>query len=116
MADGGLEAKQELSKNHQLAAGQHDAAAHHHRQAAFHLASGDSALAKQHGAAAVEHGQQAQSLAGGVGNWDDYDLDVNFDGVEESTIQPMITSYSLCTPTCGNTGSGNSFCCSAVNC
>lgn len=22
-----------------------------------------------------------------------------------------ITSHSLCTPTCGNTGTGNSFCC-----
>lgn len=43
-----------------------------------------------------------------------YDLDVE---INEISTQPgalqhqAITSKSLCTPGCGNTGTGNSFCC-----
>ena len=43
-----------------------------------------------------------------------YDLDIE---VNPSTFNPkpegnqLITSKSLCTPGCGNTGTGNSFCC-----
>ncbi len=39
-------------------------------------------------------------------------FDIDFEAKEvESTENSMITSYSLCTPGCGNSGSFNSFCC-----
>ncbi|MGH3833394.1 MAG: gallidermin/nisin family lantibiotic [Pseudonocardiaceae bacterium] len=106
-----VDAKHELARCHHEAAGQHDSAAHHHRQAAFYLATGDSALAKKHGISSLEHGQQALNRAqGNVDHWDDYDLETRFDDVK-SPAKPMITSAFLCTPGCGHTGSGNSFCC-----
>jgi lantibiotic bacteriocin len=107
-----IKAQQDLARSHFELASQHDAAAHHHRQAAFYLSTGESDRAKQHGITAFEHSQQAASYEQGKSDqWDDYDIDVKFDSLETSDVQPMITSYSLCTPTCGNTGTGNSFCC-----
>jgi len=41
-------------------------------------------------------------------------FDLNLDNTPLKVTQEegaMIKSYSLCTPGCGNTGTGNSFCC-----
>jgi len=46
----------------------------------------------------------------------DFDLRLNSQLMEPTTdeiVQP--TSVSLCTPTCGKTGTGNSFCCTCPN-
>lgn len=43
-----------------------------------------------------------------------YDLDVEFrslQGTTQAVNNQLITSVSLCTPGCGHTGTGNSFCC-----
>ncbi|ADE72691.1 MULTISPECIES: gallidermin/nisin family lantibiotic [Priestia] len=39
-----------------------------------------------------------------------FDLDVQVT-TASSDVDPQITSVSLCTPGCGDTGSWNSFCC-----
>ncbi len=43
-----------------------------------------------------------------------YDLDVEFRSAQPGSVgnnNQLITSHSLCTPGCGHTGTGNSFCC-----
>lgn len=43
---------------------------------------------------------------------DIFDIDMKVTKAKnDGGAQPQITSKFLCTPTCGNTGSGNSFCC-----
>lgn len=46
---------------------------------------------------------------------DIYDLDLDIyacaNGPKTPEQNQLITSKSLCTPGCGNTGTGNSFCC-----
>lgn len=45
---------------------------------------------------------------------DPFDLDLKVNDLKFSSpvpINELITSKSLCTPTCGNTGTKNSFCC-----
>jgi gallidermin/nisin family lantibiotic len=44
---------------------------------------------------------------------DVFDLDIKMSkkAIDEKIGNQLITSKSLCTPTCGNTGSNNSFCC-----
>lgn len=62
-----------------------------------------------------------ESLIGNIKNTqvnDVYDLDIEVVALSrrrENGVQPqgmaLITSQSLCTPGCGNTGTMNSFCC-----
>ncbi|MDR3624203.1 MAG: gallidermin family lantibiotic [Chlamydiales bacterium] len=44
---------------------------------------------------------------------DEYDLDLTVTAApgEKPGVNELITSRSLCTPGCGNTGTNNSFCC-----
>ncbi len=44
---------------------------------------------------------------------DAYDLDIQVDAKRGTgeMVNQLITSKSLCTPGCGNTGTNNSFCC-----
>lgn len=44
---------------------------------------------------------------------DIFDLDVKLSrtGTDDKVKNQLVTSYSLCTPGCGDTGSYNSFCC-----
>jgi gallidermin/nisin family lantibiotic len=112
MADESALKWKSLAEQHQNAAAAHEAAAHHHREAGFALSTGNKIAARQHGLAAAEHAAQAGPLSqGSVESPGDYDLDVRFDKMTDSSLGPMITSWSLCTPGCGNTGTGNSFCC-----
>ncbi|SDW80820.1 lantibiotic, gallidermin/nisin family [Marininema mesophilum] len=41
---------------------------------------------------------------------DQFDLDVQVNKAK-GDVEPQITSVSLCTPGCGETGSFNSYCC-----
>jgi len=42
---------------------------------------------------------------------DIFDLNIKTVETDGKIQNTLITSRSLCTPGCGNTGSGNSFCC-----
>ncbi|MBQ3067539.1 MAG: gallidermin family lantibiotic [Oscillospiraceae bacterium] len=42
---------------------------------------------------------------------EDLSLDIEFVKSNKDPVNQLITSKSLCTPGCGKTGTGNSFCC-----
>lgn len=47
-----------------------------------------------------------------AGSLDPFDIDIKTIEVQpELPTTGLVTSQSLCTPGCGNTGTGNSFCC-----
>lgn len=107
-----FEKRNELAKAHHEAAAQYSEAAHHHRAAAFELARGAKDIARAHAVAAEAHAQFGMAATKAtMTNIDDYDLDVKYDVKKAEEVHVMITSVSLCTPGCGNTGTGNSFCC-----
>lgn len=56
---------------------------------------------------------QFSSFASKMKGEDPFDLDIKTVKLT-SEVRPreLITSKSLCTPGCGNTGTGNSYCCS----
>jgi lantibiotic bacteriocin len=104
--------RSDLAKAHHEAAAQYAEAAHHHRAAAFELARGAKELAKAHAVAAETHANFGVAAAKKtMTKLSDYDLDVKYDVKHAESVHPMVTSVSLCTPGCGNTGTGNSFCC-----
>jgi lantibiotic bacteriocin len=104
--------RSDLAKAHHEAAAQYAEAAHHHRAAAFELSRGEKSLAKAHAVAAETHANYgAAATKKTMGNIGDYDLDVKYDVKHVETAHPLVTSVSLCTPGCGHTGTGNSFCC-----
>ena len=107
-----LETTERIAKAHHEAAAQYAEAAHHHRQAAFSLSMGNQDMAKAHAVAAEAHAKFGMSdTETSMESFKSYDLDVKFDVSQAEEAHVMITSYSLCTPGCGKTGTGNSFCC-----
>lgn len=106
-----LEKVTDIVKAHHDAAAHYSEASHHHRQAAFCLTIGKKDEAKAHATAATTYAKFGMTATDVTSSLSDYDLDVKIDIKEAEDAHPAITSYSLCTPGCGNTGTGNSFCC-----
>ncbi|MDF2578261.1 MAG: Gallidermin [Chlamydiales bacterium] len=61
----------------------------------------------------LETFQNAYLISNSSNRKDPFDLDIKINraAIDEKISNQLITSKSLCTPGCGNTGSGNSFCC-----
>jgi gallidermin/nisin family lantibiotic len=107
-----FDVRNSLASAHHEAAAQFSEAAHHHRAAAFELARGNKEEAKTHAVAAEAHAKFGMEAAKKtMSKLGDYDLDVQYDVKKVEGDHVMITSKSLCTPGCGHTGTGNSFCC-----